>query len=85
MNGNYRGQHNQQNTRDGRENLRCWRHYRGNRFTGQKNFKANKFLTPNIQDIWGSMKRPNLRTIDNGQKKEKNSSSKAQKIYLTKP
>ena len=29
----------------------------------QKNVKSNKFLTQNTQEIWDTMKRPNLRKI----------------------
>ena len=29
----------------------------------KENSKSNKFLTQNIQEIWGTMKRPNLRII----------------------
>ena len=47
----------------------------------QKNVKSNKFLTQNTQEIWDTMKRPNLKTI--GDKKE-NIRSKAQKIYSAK-
>ena len=46
----------------------------------KENIKSNESLTQNIQEIWNTMKRPNLRIIGI----EEKFNSKAQKMYLTK-
>jgi chromosome segregation ATPase len=51
--------HQQQNTRDGRENLRCRRFQR----TIKENAKCKKILTQNIQEIQDTMRKPNLQII----------------------
>ena len=59
---NHKCKHKQQNTSDGRENLKRWRYHRGNRCTSQ-DIKFSTFLTQNIQEIWNTTKIPNLRII----------------------
>ena len=51
---NHRCEHQQQNTRDGRENLRCVMDT-----TIKENAKSKKILTQNIQEIQDTMRRPN--------------------------
>jgi hypothetical protein len=53
--------HQQQNTRDRRENLRCRRFHREYGHNNQR--KCKKFLTQNIQEIQDTMRRQNLRLI----------------------
>jgi hypothetical protein len=53
--------HQQQNTRDRRENLRCRRFHREHGHNNQR--KCKKFLTQNIQEIQDTMRRQNLRLI----------------------
>jgi hypothetical protein len=60
---NHRCKHQQQNTRDGRENLRCRRFHREHQYNKQRNCKCKRILTQNIQEIQDTMKRPNLRII----------------------
>ena len=63
---NHRCEHQQQNTRDGRENLRCRRFHREhghNNNNNNKNAKCKKILTQNIQEIQDTVRRPNLRVI----------------------
>jgi hypothetical protein len=57
----HRCQHQQQNTRDGRQNLRCRRFHRKQGHNNKK--KCKKILTQNIQEIQETMRRPNLRII----------------------
>jgi hypothetical protein len=56
-------EHQQQNTRDGRENLRCRRFHREHGHNYQKNAKCKKILTQNIQKIHDKMRSPNLQII----------------------
>ena len=60
---NHKCKNKQQNTRDGIEKLGYWRYNRGNRLIGQKNGKSIKNLTQNVEEIWDTMKRWNLRII----------------------
>ena len=48
----------------------------------RENIKSNKFFTQNIQEIWNTMKRPNLRIIDieEGEDKIKNTENIFNKI-----
>ena len=48
----------------------------------KENVNFNKSLTQNIQEIWETMRRPNLRII--GIKEGKELQLKAQKMYSTK-
>ena len=48
----------------------------------KENVKYNKFLAQNIQEIWDTMKRPNLRII--GIEEGEELQLKAQKTYSTK-
>jgi hypothetical protein len=59
---NHRCKHQQQNARDGRENLRCRRFQREHRHNNQRKCKMQK-ETQNIQEIQDTMRRPNLRKI----------------------
>jgi hypothetical protein len=69
--------HLQQNTRDRRENLRCRRYHKKNIDTTVKeNAKSKKIITPNIQKIQDTMRRPNLRII--GIEESKDSQLKGQ-------
>jgi hypothetical protein len=54
--------HQQQNTRDGRENIWCRRFHREHRHNNQ-NAKCKKILTQNIQETQDTMRRQNLRII----------------------
>jgi hypothetical protein len=56
---NHRSKHQQQNTRDGRENLRC-RRFRRKHGHIKEHAKCKKILIQNIQDIQDTMRRPNL-------------------------
>ena len=57
----HRCKHDQQNTRD---NLRCRRFHRKHGNNNQKkNAKYKKILIQNIQEIQGTIRRPNLRII----------------------
>ena len=47
--------------------------------SAKENIKSNKFLTENIQEIWDTVKRPNLRIIGI----EEEMQAKAQKIHST--
>jgi hypothetical protein len=58
---NHRCEHQQQNTRDGRENLRCRIFHREHGHNNQR--KCKKILTQNIQEIQDTMRRPNLQII----------------------
>jgi hypothetical protein len=58
---NHRCEHKQQNTRDGRENLRCRKLYREHGHKNQRKCKMQK--DPNIQEIKDTMRRPNLHII----------------------
>jgi hypothetical protein len=60
---NHRCEHQQQDTRDGRENLRCRRFHREHRHNNQRKYKMQKILTQNIQVIQDTMRRPKLRII----------------------
>ena len=51
-NRNYRCKHHQQNTKDGRENLRGRRYYRITDTSVKENAKYKMFLTQNTQEIW---------------------------------
>jgi hypothetical protein len=51
-------EHQQQNTRDERENLRCRTFHREHEHNNQR--KCKKTLTQNIQEIQETMRRPNL-------------------------
>ena len=55
---NHRCKHQQQNTRDGRDSLRCRRFHREHRHNNQS--KCKKILTQSIQEIKNTMRRPNL-------------------------
>ena len=55
--------HQQQNTRDGRENLRCRRFHREHGHNNQRKCKCIKILTQNIQEIKDTSRRTNLRII----------------------
>jgi hypothetical protein len=57
---NYRCEHQQQNTRDVRENLRCRRFHREHGYNNQRKCKCKKILTKNIHKIQDTMRRPNL-------------------------
>ena len=64
MNRNYKDKNNKHNTWDKRKNLRCWKYNRKKIDSlAKENIKSNKFLTQNIQEIWDTMKRTNLRII----------------------
>ena len=52
--------HQQQNTRDGRENLRYRRFHREHGHNNQRHAKCKKILTQNIQEIQDTMRSPNL-------------------------
>jgi hypothetical protein len=57
----------QQNTRDRRENLRCRRDRRKQEHNNQKkkkNSKCKNLLSQNIQEIWDTMRRQNLKITD---------------------
>jgi hypothetical protein len=56
---NHRCEHQQQNTRDGRETLRCRIFHRKHGHNNQR--KCKKILTQKIQEIQDTMRRPNLR------------------------
>ena len=57
--------HQQENTRDGRENLKCRKFNRKHGYNNQRKGKIQKkILTQNIQETQDTMKRPNLRIID---------------------
>jgi hypothetical protein len=58
---NHRYKHQQQNTRDGRENLRCRRFHREHQHNNQR--KCKKILIQNIQETQNTMRRPNLQII----------------------
>jgi hypothetical protein len=58
---NHRCEHQQQNTRDGRENFRCRRFHRKHGHNNKR--KCKMILTQNIQEIQDTMRRPNLRII----------------------
>jgi hypothetical protein len=58
---NHRCEHQQQNTRDGRENLRCRRFYREHGHNNQR--KCKTILTQNIQEIQDTLRRPNLQIM----------------------
>jgi hypothetical protein len=58
-----RCKHNQQNTRDRRENLGHIIYHKNHCYNNQKNAKCKKILTQNIQEIQDTMRRPNLRVI----------------------
>ena len=60
---NHRCEHQQQNTRDGKVNLRCIRFHRGHRHNNQRKCKMQKILTQNIQEIKDTMRTPNLHII----------------------
>jgi hypothetical protein len=60
---NHRCEHQQQNTRDGRENLRCRKFHREHQHNNQRKSKMQKILTQSIQEIQNTMRRPNLRII----------------------
>ena len=60
---NHRCEHQQQNTRDGRENLRCRRFHREYQHNNQRKCKMQKILTQNIHKIQDTMRRSNLRII----------------------
>jgi hypothetical protein len=61
---NHRCEHQQQNKRDGRENLRCRRFHREHQHNNQRKCKMQKkSLTQNIQEIQNTMRRPNLQII----------------------
>jgi hypothetical protein len=62
-NRSHRCEHQQQNTRDGRENLRCRRLHREHGHNNQRKCKCKKILIPNIQKIQDTMRRPNLKII----------------------
>ena len=57
---NHRCEHQQQNTRDGRENLRCRRFHREQLQTIKENTKCKRILTQNIHEIQDTMRSPNL-------------------------
>ena len=57
----HRSKYQQQNTRDGRENLRCRTFHREHRNNNQR--KCKKILPQNIQEIQDTMRRPNLQII----------------------
>jgi hypothetical protein len=59
---NHRWEHQQQNTRDGRENLRCRRFHGKYGHNNQR--KCKKTITQNIQEIQDTLRRPNLRIIE---------------------
>ncbi|KAL6038416.1 hypothetical protein STEG23_013310 [Scotinomys teguina] len=50
--------------------------------TVKENTKTKKAIKQNVQEIWDTMKRPNIRII--GIEEEKNTNSKARKTYSTK-
>ena len=54
--------HQQQNTRDGRENLKCRRFHREHGHN-KENAKCKKILIQNIKGIQDTMRRPNLQII----------------------
>jgi hypothetical protein len=58
---NHRCKHQQHNTRNGRENLRCRRFHRKHGHINQR--KCKKILSLNIQEIQDTMRRQNLRII----------------------
>jgi hypothetical protein len=59
-NRNYIPKHHQENTRDSRENLRGRRRFNT---LEKENIKSKMYQTQNIQEIWKTMKRPNLRRV----------------------
>ena len=61
---NYREKHHQQNTgRNRREILGIEDRIEKVDSSVKENVKSNKFLTQNIQELWDTMKRQNLRII----------------------
>jgi hypothetical protein len=59
----HRHKHHQQNTRDGRENLRCRRFHKKHGQNNQRKCKCKMVITQNIQEIQDTMRRPNLKII----------------------
>ena len=63
MNRDYRDKLNQQNTRDRRKNLRCWRHHKENKYTDQRKQQIQLILiTKHPGNLWHN-KNTNLRII----------------------
>jgi hypothetical protein len=60
---NHRCEHQQQNTRDGRENLRCRDSIENMDTTIKENAKCKEILTQNMQEIKDTMRRPSIRII----------------------
>ena len=57
----HRCEYHQQNTRDGRENLRCRRSHKKRGQNNQR--KCQNILTQKFQELQGTIRRPNLRII----------------------
>ena len=60
---NHKCKHKQRNTSNERENLKHWDTIEEIDSSVKENIKSNKSLIQNIQEIWDTMKRPNLRII----------------------
>ena len=61
--GNHRCENQQQNTKDGRENLKYRRFHREHGHNNQRKWKMQKDPNSNIQEFQDTMRRPNLRII----------------------
>jgi hypothetical protein len=67
---NHQCKHQLQNTRDGREHLRCRRFHRKHGHNNQRNAKCKKILTQNIQEIQDTIRKPNLWIIGIDEKED---------------